>query len=401
MFLRTLLPAALFAAVLLDFTPPAAACPACGPPSGQTLTSEVAQADFILFGTLGNQKPDPKDPGSTKGTTDMTIEAVVKSHALVKDKKVFVIPRYVPPDQKAYKYMVFFNVVNGDVDPYRGVAVGTDSKLPEYVKGALEVRQKDIVTRLKYFFNYLESNEIEISADAYNEFAVAEYKEVAEIAPKLPADTVLKWLKDPNTRASRYGLYGLILGHSGKAENAKALRTLLDDPERKFSSGLDGMLMGYTLLDKKAGYEYVQKLIADSNSEFLVKHAALKTLRFFWEYRPDVLTKKELLDGMAGLMVHPDIADMPIDDLRKWKAWEMTDAVLAYAKLESHNTLPINRRSILKFALAASWADPKNAAAMAFVEQARKDDPERVKLIEELLKDEAKPAPKPPEPAKK
>ena len=401
MLLRTLLPAALVAAVLLDFTPPAAACPACGPPSGQTLTSEVAQADFILFGTLGNQKPDPKDPGSSKGTTDMTIDAVVKSHALVKDKKVFVIPRYVPPDQKAYKYMVFFNVVNGDVDPYRGVAVGTDSKLPEYVKGALEVRQKDIVTRLKYFFNYLESNEIEISADAYNEFAVAEYKEVAEIAPKLPADTVLKWLKDPNTRASRYGLYGLILGHSGKAENAKALRTLLDDPERKFSSGLDGMLMGYTLLDKKAGYEYVQKLIADSNSEFLVKHAALKTLRFFWEYRPDVLTKKEILDGMAGLMVHPDIADMPIDDLRKWKAWEMTDAVLAYAKLESHNTLPINRRSILKFALAASWADPKNAAAGAFVAKARVDDPERVKLIEELLKDEAKPAPKPPEPAKK
>ena len=401
MFLRTLLPAALFATALLDFTPPAAACPACGPPSGQTLTSEVAQADFILFGTLGNQKPDPKDPGSSKGTTDMTIDAVVKSHALVKDKKVFVIPRYVPPDQKAYKYMVFFNVVNGDVDPYRGVAVGTDSKLPEYVKGALEVRQKDIVTRLKYFFNYLESNEIEISADAYNEFAVAEYKEVAEIAPKLPADTVLKWLKDPNTRASRYGLYGLLIGHSGKAENAKALRTLLDDPERKFSSGLDGMLMGYTLLDKKAGYEYVQKLIADSNSEFLVKHAALKTLRFFWEYRPDVLTKKEILDGMAGLMVHPDIADMPIDDLRKWKAWEMTDAVLAYAKLESHNTLPINRRSILKFALAASWADPKNAAAGAFVAKARVDDPERVKLIEELLKDEAKPAPKPPEPAKK
>lgn len=401
MLLRTLLPAALFAAALLDFTPPAAACPACGPPSGQTLTSEVAQADFILFGTLGNQKPDPKDPGSSKGTTDMTIDAVVKSHALVKDKKVFVIPRYVPPDQKAYKYMVFFNVVNGDVDPYRGVAVGTDSKLPEYVKGALEVRQKDIVTRLKYFFNYLESNEIEISADAYNEFAVAEYKEVAEIAPKLPADTVLKWLKDPNTRASRYGLYGLILGHSGKAENAKALRTLLDDPERKFSSGLDGMLMGYTLLDKKAGYEYVQKLIADSNSEFLVKHAALKTLRFFWEYRPDVLTKKEILAGMAGLMVHPDIADMPIDDLRKWKAWEMTDAVLAYSKLESHNTLPINRRSILKFALAASWADPKNAAAGAFVAKARVDDPERVKLIEELLKDEAKPAPKPPEPAKK
>jgi len=68
--------------------------------------------------------------------------------------------------------------------------------------------------------------------------------------------------------------------------------------------------------------------------------------------------------------------------------------------MESHNTLPINRRAILKFALAASWADPKNTAAAAFVEKARKDDPDRVKLIEDLLKDEQKPAPKQPEPKK-
>ena len=216
MFLRCLIPTALAVVAGLSFTPPADACPGCGPPSGQTLTNEVAQADFILYGTLANAKPDPKDPGSTKGTTDMNIEAVVKSHALVKDKKRFTIPRFVPPDPKPYKYMVFFNVVNGDVDPYRGVVVGNDSKLPEYVKGALEVKGKDATARLRYFFDYLESNEIEISADAYNEFAVAEYKEVQDLAPKLPTDTVLKWLKDPNTRASRFGLYGLLLGHAPK-----------------------------------------------------------------------------------------------------------------------------------------------------------------------------------------
>ena len=379
--------------------PPAPACPACNP-TGQTLTSEVAQADFILFGTLGNAKVDPKDPGSTKGTTDMTIEAVVKAHALVKDKKVFTIPRYVPPDPKPYKYMVFFNVVNGDVDPYRGVAVSLDSKLPDYVKGALDVRQKDVVTRLRYFFDHLESNDIEISADAYNEFAYAEYKEVTELAPKLPAETLVKWLKDPNTRASRFGLYGLLLGHATakQDEYAKEMRKLLDDPERKFSSGLDGMLMGYTLLDKKGGYEYTMKLVADQESEFLVKHAALKALRFFWEYRPDVLTRKQVLEGMGVLMGSPDIADMPIDDLRKWQAWEMTPTVLNLANMESHNSLPINRRAILKFALAASWADPKNTAAADHVAKVRKEDPDRVKLIEELLRDELKPLPKPPEP---
>ncbi len=409
MLLRTLVATALFAVALLGFTPPAQACPGCGPPSGQTLASEVAQADFILYGTLSNAKSDPKDPGTSKGSTDMTIEAVVKSHALVKDKKVFTIPRYVPPDAKPTKYMVFFNVVNGDIDPYRGVAVNPDSKLPEYVKGALEVKQKDIVTRLRYFFDHLESPDIEISGDAYNEFAYAEYKEVIQLAPTLPADTLLKWLKAKDTRASRFGLYGLLLGHCGKAEDAKELRKLLDDPDRKFSSGLDGMVMGYILLDKKAGYEYLMKLVSDPEKEFLVKHAGLKALRFFWEYRDDiqkfrkeeVLSRKQLLDGMISLIAHPDIADMPIDDLRKWKVWEATDTVLKYAKLDSHNSLPINRRAILKFALAASAADPKNAAAVEFVAQARKEDPDRVKLIEDLLMDEMKVIPKPPEPPKK
>lgn len=400
MLLRSLIPAALAAVVCLSFAPPhAAACPGCGPPSGQTLTNEVAQADFILYGTLTSATPDPKNPGSSKGTTEMTIDDIVKPHALVKGKKSFTIPRYVPPDPKPFKYMVFFNVVNGDVDPYRGVVVGTDSKLPEYVKGALAVKSKDAPTRLRYFFDYLESPEIEVSADAYNEFAVATYKEVSELAPKLPAATLMKWLKDPNTRASRYGLYGLLLGHAtaDHAAYAKELRALMDAPENKFSSGLDGLLMGYLMLDKKAGYEYLMKLVSDPDKEFLVKHAGLKALRFFWEYRTDVLTHEQILAGMAALVAQPDLADMPIDDLRKWGAWGMTDTVLKYANQKSHNTLPINNRSILKFAMAASWADPKNAAAAAYVEQARKDNPERVKLVEELLKDDAKPAPKEPE----
>jgi hypothetical protein len=401
MLVRTLFAAATAAVAFLVFTPAARACPGCGPPSGQTLTSEVAQADFILFGTLENAKRDPKEPGSSKGSTDLTIEAVIKPHALVKDKKVFTLPRYVPPDLKPTKYMVFFNVVNGEVDPYRGVAVTPDSKLPEYVKGALDVKQKDTITRLRYFFNHLESNDLEISGDAYNEFAFAEYKEVIELAPTLPADTLLKWLKDPNTRASRFGLYGLLIGHCAKPEIAKELRTLLDAPDRKHSSGQDGIMMGYILLDKKNGYDYLMGLAGKSENEFLVKHAALKVLRFFWEYRPDVLTKKQILDGMTVLMTHADIADMPIDDLRKWKAWEMTDAVLKCAKLQSHNELPIVRRAILKFAIAASWADPKNTAAAAYVAEVRKADPDRVKLIEDLLKDEMKVVPKAPEPPKK
>lgn len=384
--LTRLLPAALVAGVVFATPQPAGACPFCVP-AGQTLTAEVQQADFILYGTLTNATPDATG-GFGKGTTDLTIEMVIKAHDTVAGKKTLSIPRFIPPDGKNMKYLIFFNVFNGQIDPYRGEAVPADSKLPEYLKGALAVRQKDVVTRLKYFFDYLEDPDLVISTDAYSEFGVSEYKEVRPVAEKLPTDTLLKWLKDPNTRPTRYGLYGLLLGHCGKPEHAKAIRALLDDPNHSFTSGLDGVLAGYILLDPKAGWDYAMALVADQSKEFQVRYAALKTVRFFWEYRPDVIPNKQVLEAMTKLMAHSDLADLPIEDLRKWQCWELTPAVLAYADKESHN-IPIVKRSILKFAVSAAAHKP---AAAEFVKAAREKDPKKVQLVEDLLKDEQKPA---------
>lgn len=371
-------------------------CPLCAP-TGTSLASEVAQADLIIYGSLSNAQRDPSD--MTKGTTDLAVDLVIKPHDMVKGKKSITIPRFVQPtntDGKPVKFLIFFNVVNGQLDPYRGDEFAADSNLPEYLKGAIEVRQKDTVSQLRYFFNYLEDKDIIISGDAYNEFAVADYKDVREIAAKLPAETIMKWLKDPNTRGTRFGLYGLMLGHCGKPADAKAVRELLDDKERALSSGLDGIVVGYTMLDPKAGWDFLSSLVK-SDSEFPVKYAALRTARFFWEYRPDIIEHKQILDVMKILMDQHDIADMPIEDLRKWKVWDLTPQILSYAAKESHNTIPINNRAILKFAIAASWSDPKNTAAAEFVKKAREKDAKRVEFLEELLKDEAKP----PTPEKK
>jgi len=366
----------------------ASACPLCNP-TGTTFANEVAQADLILYGTLSNAKGDPT--GAGKGSTDLAIEVVIKSHDMVKGKKTITIPRYVQPSAKNVKYLIFFNITNGQLDPYRGEEVPADSNLPKYLQGAIEVRQKDITTRLRYFFDYLEDKDVVISSDAYNEFAVADYKEVSDVAKKLPAETILKWLKDPNTRGSRFGLYGLMLGHCGKQSDAKAIRELLDDKDRSFSSGLDGVLAGYIMLDPKPGWDYLVHLVK-SDSEFPIKYAVLRTARVFWEFRNDVIPHKQVLEVLKILMDQPDIADMPIEDLRKWKVWELTPVVLGYADKATHNTIPINNRAILKFAIAASWADTKNTVAANFVAEAKKKDARRVEFLEELLKDEVKPA---------
>ena len=42
--------------------------------------------------------------------------------------------------------------------------------------------------------------------------------------------------------------------------------------------------------------------------------------------------------------------------------------------------MPIVNRAILKFAIAAPWADPKNTAAAEFVAEARKKDAKKVRV---------------------
>src|SRR5947207_633674 len=189
--------------VTVGLRPPlASACPFCSA-QGQTLSGEVNQADFIVLGTLKNAKRDPND--FSRGSTELFIDKVIKPHDYLVGKKVLVLPRYVPADTATEdaKFLVFCSVYPGtpevtatavvsslalgdvghyQLDAYRGEPAKADSKLPDYLKGALAVREKDTVTRLKYFFDYLDSPELVVSSDAYMEFGNVDYKDVRPVA---------------------------------------------------------------------------------------------------------------------------------------------------------------------------------------------------------------------------
>jgi hypothetical protein len=358
---------------------PAPSCPFCSM-QGQTLIGDINQASMVLFGTLANAKLDAGgDLG--QGSTDLVIEAVIKKHEILGDKKVITLPRYVPTDKNSHvKFLVFCDVFKGKIDPYRGVQVQADSDIVKYLQGALAVKDKPVGARLRYYFDYLDDKDVEVSTDAYKEFANADYKDTRDMAKALPADKIAHWLEDPNTPAFRYGLYASMLGHCGTAKHAALLRTMLDDPQKRVSTGVDGVLAGYTMLQPKEGWQYIESILKDPAKEFMLRYAALRAVRFFWDSRPDVLDKKDLVQGVCKLLDQSDIADLAIEDLRKWGRWEICDRVLALQNKKSHD-VPIIRRAILRFALSC----PDKSAA-AFVEQARKRDPEMVKDTEELLK---------------
>lgn len=389
-----------FAAVMLAAV--AAACPFCGA-QGQTLAGEVSQADFIVLGVMKNPVQDPAD--FTRGTTELHIETKIKDNPFLNGKKVLSVPRVIKPgpNEKEVRYMLFCAVIPDDAEPknmakakfdaYRGEQVAADSKMPDYLTKAIDARKKSGAERLRFFFGYLTDSDLVIATDAQMEFGNTEYGEVRELATDkqhpLPADKIAAWLKDKNTPSSKYGLLGLLLGHAGTAKHADLLRAMIDDKENQFNSGLDGIFAGYILLDQEKGWKRLLAFSKEQPAEFNTQFTVLKVFRFFHDYRPDVVPKATVIDGMKHLVGLPDIADMPIEDLRKWKRWDLTDFILQFDAVPTHNKFGIVRRAILRFAIQA--ADAGNAKAKAFVAATvakSADDADKVKFLRELLEDE-------------
>jgi len=356
---------------------PSGACPFCSEERGPTLAGDFAQASIVLYGSFTNAK---LGAGGLDGTTDFQIEKVLKSHEHlkgIKDKKV-TLPRYVP--QAKNKFLVFVEVYKGNLDPYRGVEVQANSDLVPYLEGAIKLKDAPAGDRLRYCFDYLNSADFDVAMDAYREYAKADYKEYMEMARKLPSAKIAGWLQDPKTPPYRYGLYASLLGHCGGPEHAKLLRTMIEDPEKRKGSGIDGMLAASIMIQPKEGWAFLLDKLKDTRQEFMFRYACLRTLRFLWDQRPDLVGKKEIVAGIAEVLRQPDMADFAIEDLRRWQRWEMTDPIVDLFEQKSHQ-IPVVKRAVLRFALASP-----SARAVEFVRTQRQRDAEWVKDTEELLR---------------
>jgi hypothetical protein len=92
--------------------------------------------------------------------------------------------------------MIFFDVYEGKLDPFRGVTLRSTS-VPDYVRGALQLDDRDRSASLLYFFKHLDSADPDVAADAFLEFAKASDREIGAVAAKLDPAKVRKLLNDP------------------------------------------------------------------------------------------------------------------------------------------------------------------------------------------------------------
>lgn len=336
-----------------------------------------------MVGTFGAAKLDNKG-GLEGGITEFRIDKTLKKHEVVDNKRLIELPKYLP-SAKDKQFVLFCDVYKGIIEPYRGVEIQPDGDMVKYLTKALEFQDGPVGKRLRHCFDFLNSPDLEVAMDAYREFAKVDYAEYKDMAKTLPAATIAGWLEDPKTPAYRYGLYASLLGHCGEAKkHGDLLRAMIDDPQKRIGSGIDGLLASYLMLQPKEGWAYLQKMLADGKEDFYVRYAALRTLRFFWDQRADLLAKNDVIAGMCIVLDQPDMADFAVEDLRRWQRWELADRILDLFAKETHNTAVV-KRSILRYALQCSYGKSPPARIKRFIDEQRRRDPEWVNDAAELL----------------
>jgi hypothetical protein len=83
----------------------------------------------------------------------------------------------------------------------------------------------------------------------------------------------------------------------------------------------------------------------------------MQTLRFMWTYEPDRIEKTRLKESMRILLDRPDLADLVITDLARWKDWEVQDRLMSMYD-DTKYSLPAVKRAIVRFLYHCSQEKP-------------------------------------------
>ena len=213
--------------------------------------------------------------------------------------------------------------------------------------------------------------------DAYAEFGNAPYKDIAAISKLVPRAKVARWISAARTPPTRMGLYGLLLGLSGNQTDASLMEKKISTPSEEFRLGIDGVMSGYLLLVGEKGLPLIEQLklknqfLVDANGKVLTDkkgrkklvpfsetYAAMQALRFMWSYADGRIAKPRLRQSMRILLDRPELADLVIADLARWKDWSIQNRLMTMYDDKAFN-VPAIKRAVVRYMLVCSKDLPK------------------------------------------
>ncbi len=367
----------LLLAVMALSVPTAAACTFCsgGLRARPTLRQHWAAADCVVYGRLDRPRFDRT---AATGQTDLHILQVLKDHPALRGRKVLTLPVYLPViGDTPREYLLFGRVQGEQLEPLAGLPAS--AAVVDYLRATVRLPEEPAV-RLAFYFRHLEHVEPRIAEDAFLELGKASDRELQAAARQFDAAPLRRWIDDPRTPPERLNLYAFLLGLCGTEVDACRLERLLtlQPPPERVAAATSGILAGYILLDPRNGWRLARQRLADPQQLFSVRLAVLETVRFFQAFQGPA-ARGDILQCLAAILPHGDLADQAIEDLRRWQWWDLTPSVLELFDRPTHQA-PIVRRAIVRYALSAP--DPH---ARQFLLRLRQRDPQLVRSVEEAL----------------
>jgi hypothetical protein len=382
-FVKTLLAGVAVCAVipLALLSPlPVAACPFCSAPT-LTLAEQYAKADAaVLAKWLSGEMPGKDRLGSTTFEIVQVARSPFKS--VEKGKKV-TLERYRAgkPGDLA---LLFGSRTKGETLEW-GSPLDVTEPCYTYVVEAPSADAKPEL-RLAYHLKFLEHPERMIADDAYAEFANAPYKDIVPMAKQFPRDELRKWVVSPNVPATRLGLYGLMLGLCGNDEDAALMQAKITESTDGFRLGIEGLIGGYLLLTGEKGLETIEKTkLLSKEVPFSETYAAMQALRFLWTYGAGRIPPERLRSSMRLLLDRPEVSDLVIADLARWKDWSVQARLMELYGAEEYN-IPSIKRAIIRYMIAST----KDVPAGGGEEKPPKHVAEGAKRLQQLRDKDAK-----------
>jgi hypothetical protein len=338
-----------------------------------------------------------------EGDSTFQIIDSIREHRDWKPGPRFTINRHVPlhADKPPQAMLMFADIHKGKIDFYRGIQVADPKVTADYLRSLLSIPEEDFSRRLAYCFKHFDSAEPEVVQDAFREMSLAEPGELIRAGKGVDADLVKKKLLSATTPARQLGVLALLLAGCGKCDDVQVIRKLLDQIEGRPLAGLpqghqavgmslDPALIAFAVMAPELGFAELRSTIANPKRTFMHRYGALRAARYLWENPIKPIDRAAVAHAIATLLDQEDIADLGVDDLRRFERWDFADQVLA---LPEKFEPAIIQRAVLRFTLAIPKPHKKAEAYLNFMRAVNR---EAVEAAEETLKLEDRPTRKSP-----
>jgi hypothetical protein len=290
-----------------------------------TLTEEIEATDAVVFAKVLGPGQLTEDGFDRK--LRLQVQRILKGKSFVAEEEVF--ETIAPATLEAGQECLVMGVLTDRMMWSTPMKLTERSR--EYIL-AVQSLPLEGPDRIRFFWHYLEDAESFMAFDAYDEFARTPYDDVKAIKGEMNRDKLVSWVQDPEVSINRKRLYFTLLGVCGSKDDLSLLEKMITSSDKRDRAALDSLVACYLTLAGADGVKLIEdRFLRDKEADYVDTYAAVAALRFHGT-ESDVIPVPRIVEAVRLLLDRPEVADLVIADLARWKDWTVTDRLVEMFK---------------------------------------------------------------------